>query len=123
MSTFDYRKDASGIYFPVVDVTTYHAGNFIKTPALIDSGATISVFRPEVANQLNVDINKGKRIFLRGIAGRIEGYIHKLPVSIAGKQFTCPIVFSNEHLTSFNLFGRKTSASKTFMSKLIFLEK
>lgn len=106
MQTFPYRKDVHGDYYPVIDLFIYYKNGFVRTSALIDSGATISVFRSEVANELGIDIEKGKLTLLRGIAGRIEGYIHHLKVMIATKSFTCPIVFSHEHLVSLNLLGR-----------------
>ncbi len=75
--------------------------------ALIDSGATISVFRAEVADELGIDIEGGKEIYLGGVGGRIKGYIHKIDIETAGKKFRCPIVFSKEYLVSFNLLGRE----------------
>lgn len=104
---FPYRKSVHGEYFPVIDLLVYYGSTFARTSALIDSGASISVFRSEVAEQLGLVIEKGKSTDLRGIAGRIEGYIHPLRFAIAGKTFTCPVVFSHEHLVSFNLLGRE----------------
>ena len=103
---FPYRKSVHGEYFPVIDLLAYYGSTFARTFALIDSGASISVFRSEVADQLGLVIEKGKSTYLRGITGRIEGYIHTLRFTVGGKTFTCPVVFSHEHLVSFNLLGR-----------------
>lgn len=104
---FPYRKSVHGEYFPVIDLLVYYGSTFARTSALIDSGASISVFRSEVADQLGLAIEKGKPTYLRGIAGRIEGYIHALRFTMGGKTFACPVVFSHEHLVSFNLLGRE----------------
>lgn len=104
---FPYRIDASGNKFPVVSLTLRFAGRRKEFFALVDSGATISIFRSEVAEVLGINIEKGKETYLGGIGGRIKGYIHKLDIEIAGKKFPCPIVFSHEYLVSFNLLGRQ----------------
>ncbi|MBU1326528.1 retropepsin-like domain-containing protein [Patescibacteria group bacterium] len=92
----------------------------VRSQALIDSGATISVFGEETAETLGVEIEKGEKTVLGGVGGRIVGYIHKLRVRIAGKDFLCPIVFSREYLVSFNLLGRQEFFKKF---KIIFEEK
>ena len=46
-----------GLYYPLVPVTL--AGR-IKTLALVDSGASFSVFKVEVARELGISIKKGK---------------------------------------------------------------
>lgn len=75
--------------------------------ALIDSGATVSIFRSEVAESLGINIEKGKEMYLGGVGGRIKGFLHRLTIEVAGKRFVCPIVFSRDYLVSFNLLGRE----------------
>lgn len=106
MIVFPYRESTSGDFFPIVNFNLHYKGNVINTSALIDSGATISIFREEVAEELGLEIEKGKETYLGGIGGRIKGYIQVLKVEIAGKEFSCPVVFSREYLVSFNLLGR-----------------
>jgi len=117
---FPYKTDAQGNSFPVIPLSLKFANKKKEFFALVDSGATISIFRSEVADSLGIDINSGKEIYLGGVGGRIKGYIHKLEVEIGGKQFTCPIVFSYEYLVSFNLLGRAAFFEKF---KIIFEEK
>lgn len=116
---FPYKTDAQGNSFPVIPLSLKFANKKKEFFALVDSGATISIFRSEVADSLGIDINSGKEIYLGGVGGRIKGYIHKLEVEIGGKQFTCPIVFSYEYLVSFNLLGRAAFFEKF---KIIFEE-
>lgn len=104
---FPYRFDASGNAFPVVPLSLEFGVKKREFFALIDSGATVSVFRSEVAESLGLNIEKGKEIYLGGVGGRIKGYLHRLKIEVAGKRFVCPIVFSHEYLVSFNLLGRE----------------
>lgn len=92
--------------FPVIDVKLKGSKQDIIIKALIDSGASYSVFRYEVADYLEIDIEKGKPIYLEGIGGRILGYLHTVPCSMAERFHKCKIVFSRELTVSFNLLGR-----------------
>ena len=107
-------------YFPVIPFYVSAGGKQLKLRALIDSGATISVFKDEVAEQLEIKIESGKEIYLGGVGGRIKGYIHELNLEIAGKKLFCPVVFSREYLVSFNLLGRQEFFKKY---RIIFEEK
>lgn len=99
-----FEKD--GQYFPIVEVTLKHFKRVIIVRALVDSGASFSVFHPEVAEYLGVEIERGKKVYLTGIGGRILGYVHEISLTLAGKTFKCKIVFSREFNVSFNLLGR-----------------
>ena len=92
--------------FPVVDVELKGKDKTLTIKALVDSGATFSIFRPEIADYLGIEIEKGKSIYLEGVGGRILGYIHTLPLRIGDKSFTCKVVFSYEFTVSFNILGR-----------------
>jgi hypothetical protein len=98
--------EKNGQYFPIVEVTLRKDKKLIKIKALVDSGAYFSVFRPEIAQELGIDLEKGKKIYLVGIGGRILGYLHKVSLSLGNKTFICKIVFSPEFNVSFNLLGR-----------------
>jgi len=102
---FSYlEKD--GQYFPIIEVKLKSHKSELIVKALVDSGASFSVFRPEIAQELGLDLEKGKRIYLTGIGGRILGYLHKVSVSVGNKNFICKIIFSPEFNVSFNLLGR-----------------
>lgn len=120
LSTFPYKTDAKGSTFPVISFTLYFNNKKKDFFALIDSGATVSIFRAEVANALGIEIEKGKQLYLGGVGGHIKGYLHELKIEAAGKKFLCPVVFSHEYLVSFNLLGRE-AFFKQF--KIIFEEK
>jgi len=120
MPNFPYQKDARDNYFPIIDFLIYSKGKVQRTSALVDSGATVSVFKEDIAEQLGVIIEKGTETYLGGVGGRIKGYIHKLEIKIAGKKFICPVVFSHEYLVSFNLLGREAFFRQF---KIVFEEK
>ena len=120
MPNFPYQKDTHDNYFPIIDFLIYSKGKFQRTSALIDSGATVSVFKEDIAEQLGLVIENGIETYLGGVGGRIKGYIHKLEVEIADKKFICPVVFSHEYLVSFNLLGRDAFFRQF---KIIFEEK
>jgi hypothetical protein len=106
MSYF-YYKNLQGQYFPVVPLAVSNEKlQKLDITALIDSGATISVFNVDLAEQLNLKIERGKEIYLGGVGGRIKGHIHELRVEVSGKVFKLPVVFSREYRVSFNLLGR-----------------
>ena len=95
LTSFPYQQDAKKQFFPVIPLRFHLKTKTIDSTALIDSGATISVFRAEVASSLDLSIENGKEIYLGGVGGHIKGYIHELRVEIADKFFLCPIVFSH----------------------------
>ena len=100
-----FEKD--GQWLPIIEVTLRRTRRHeLKIQALIDSGASFSVFHPEVAEYLGIRIERGRKIFLTGIGGRILGYIHTLSMTVGEKTFRCKVVFSPEFTVSFNLLGR-----------------
>lgn len=119
LAVFKYYYNGEG-YFPAIPFYVFTADKKLKLHALIDSGATISVFKDEVAEQLEIEVEKGKQIYLGGVGGRIKGYIHKLYLEIAGRKFSCPVIFSREYLVSFNLLGREAVFDRF---RIIFEEK
>lgn len=107
LTAFKYHQNPEGQFFPVIPLRFCLDKKIVGSSALVDSGATISIFRGDIADYLGLRIEKGKEIFLSGVGGRIRGYIHKLKIELAGKKFLCPIVFSHEFTVSFNLLGRE----------------
>ena len=99
-----FRKDNQ--YFPLVDITLKKTGKEITVKALVDSGASFSVFRPEIAEYLGIIIEKGKPVYLTGIGGRILGYLHKTPLWLDRSRIIAKIIFSREFNVSFNILGR-----------------
>lgn len=98
--------EKEGQYFPLIDVTLKNSKNELTVKALVDSGASFSVFRSEIAQELGIVSERGKKIYLTGIGGRILGYLHEVSVQVEKRSFRCKIIFSPEFNVSFNLLGR-----------------
>lgn len=98
--------EKEGRQYPLVDITLSHQKNSLTVRALVDSGATFSVFRPEIADFLKIKIEKGQQMYLEGVGGRILGYLHTVKVAVGGKSFPCKFVFSREFTVSLNILGR-----------------
>lgn len=99
--------EKQGRWYPLIDITLHEAKNSLRIKALPDSGASFSIFRPEIADFLGIPIESGKQIYLEGIGGRILGYLHLLKIGVGNKRFPCKIVFSQEFTVSLNLLGRE----------------
>ena len=93
-------------FFPVIDLKAQYKKKALTIKALVDSGASYSVFRVEIADYLGIKLEKGKALYLEGICGRILGYLHTIPIIIGNKRYRCKVVFSREFTVSFNILGR-----------------
>ena len=105
MLTFPYLRRGQQ-YFPVVDVALLVPKRPLVVKALVDSGASFSVFRAEVLDYLGIPLAQGKPLYLEGIGGRILGYRHRVPARVGATTFSLTVVFSQELTVSFNLLGR-----------------
>jgi len=102
---FSYLRKGSQ-YYPLIDIELTGPERSLTVKALVDSGASLSVFRPEIANYLTIPIKKGKGLYFQGIKGKIRGYLHRIPIRVNSEKFDCNIAFSPELKISFNLLGR-----------------
>ncbi|MBW8051635.1 MAG: hypothetical protein FVQ77_15120 [Cytophagales bacterium] len=98
--------EKKGQFFPLIDITLQKRSVSIEVKALVDSGASFSVFGSYIAEYMDIDIEKGKQIYLEGVGGRILGYIHYIHIIIGEKKLRCKIIFSREFTVAFNLIGR-----------------
>lgn len=93
-------------YYPLIDVELIGSRGSLVVKALIDSGATFSLFRPEIADYLGIPVSGGRSLYFHGIKGKILGYLHQIPAKVNHKRFDCYIAFSPELEVSFNILGR-----------------
>ena len=106
MLTFPYLRKGQQ-YFPVVDLRLAGPRGALVVKALVDSGASYSVFRAEVLEYLGIPLARGERVYLEGIGGRILGYRHRVLAQVGANTFSLPVIFSQELTVSFNLLGRE----------------
>lgn len=105
MSEYSYKFRGDNVY-PIVEVVLEKDKRKIKVDALIDSGATISVFQGSIGEYLGVQIESGQRRIFQGVSGKIVGYIHEVNLQIDNVKFLCKIAFSSELATTLNILGR-----------------
>ena len=98
---FPYRFH-KGVWLPLIPV----AFKTFQTAALVDSGASVSLFDPKIGETLGISVDKGKKVYLTGIAGRILAYEHTVTVKIADYEFLLKAAFSYELKVSVNLLGQ-----------------
>ena len=92
--------------FPLVDVELIGPRGSLVVKALLDSGASMSLFRAEIAYYLGVAVREGEALSLQGIRGSVMAYRHKIPVRVGQEKLDCEIAFASQIETSFNLLGR-----------------
>lgn len=100
-----FKKDR---HYPIIDLILKNDNNSIKTDAIVDSGAIMSIFQGNIADYIGLDIEKGQEKLFQGIGGKITGYIHSVIVQVDNVKFSCKIAFSNELTTSLNIVGRES---------------
>ncbi|ODS40979.1 hypothetical protein BEH94_10825 [Candidatus Altiarchaeales archaeon WOR_SM1_SCG] len=110
---FKYKKIGDK-YFSVVPVILRENANLVPVAALIDTGASYSVFKSSIGEELGINITSGeKRTPTIGDGNKITIYIHEVETIIAGKIIRdAKIGFSDELGTAFNLLGRETIFDK-----------
>jgi len=96
-----------GNYFSIIPVTLIAGDKTFEANAVVDSGATLSLFHASIARDMEIDVEAGKEHIFQGASAKLIGYIHKVRLVVADKEFDCKVAFSDELSTSFNLLGRK----------------
>jgi len=108
-----YLEVEKGIFAPVVRLEIASPTRWIETEAYVDSGASYSIFKPEVADMLKIHFIKGHKILLTvGDGGLIPVYLHNLSVRFAGHEFNASVGFSDKLGVDFNLLGRASFFKK-----------
>ena len=70
---FNYVK-IRGRYYPMI-LIAIKAKYVTKLYALVDSGATISLFHASIAEDAGIDLSDAKREYLAGVGGYVPTYI------------------------------------------------
>lgn len=107
MIEFDYRYE-KGAYYPIVELVLEYKGNKIKTDAIVDSGASISIFKSDIAKAIGISIKNGEKRIFQAASAKLIGYIHNVIISINDHKINSKVAFSDDLQTSFNLLGRET---------------
>jgi hypothetical protein len=91
----------------LIPVTLSWKKRLVKTFALLDSGASISVFRPEIAAALKLPKNGRSSISLGTADGSVGIGVAKIGVEVSDTTFQANIGFSEYEAAHFNILGRE----------------
>ncbi len=105
-----------GAYYPIIPVTIFKKGKCVNTSAIVDSGASISIFSGSIGRLIGLNIEAGKKRVFQGASSKLGGYVHEVKMTIADKEVVCKAAFSDELGTSFNLIGRESVFDKFIIS-------
>ncbi len=97
-----------GRYYPMIPIVI-RARYVTKLYALIDSGATISLFHVSIANDAGIDLKDAEKEYLAGVGGYILAYVKKeveLEVEGLGR-LKVPIAFTEYIPSDLAILGRQ----------------
>jgi len=104
---FAYIK-LRGRYLPIIPLKIKGEDGWAIYNAFVDSGAGYSIFQSDVAEDLNLKLEEGKREYITvGDGSLIIVYVHQLEIQIGDEAFEAEIGFSKQLGIGFNIIGRK----------------
>ncbi len=93
---------------PIIPLKLKGKNEWIIFDAYVDSGATYSIFKPEIAEIIGIEMNKGEKLYITvGDGSLITVYLHRIEMELAGKVFEPIVGFSKQLGIGFNILGRK----------------
>lgn len=104
---FAYVK-LRGRYLPIIPLKIKGTVGWTIYNAFVDSGAGYSIFQSDVAEDINLKLEEGRREYVTvGDGSLIIVYIHRLEIQIGDEVFEAGIGFSKQLGIGFNIIGRK----------------
>ncbi|MEK6888442.1 MAG: hypothetical protein AABX14_05860 [Candidatus Aenigmatarchaeota archaeon] len=95
-----------GKYLPMVPIKL-KGKDWVEFLAFVDSGAGYSVFKASAAKILGLEMENGKKEFVKiGDGSFIEVFTFKFPVSVGTHEFEAKIGFSRGLGIGFHIIGR-----------------
>lgn len=91
----------------MIPLTLQFNGRSVKTFGLLDSGATVSLFRPEIGRALKIPFNNQYGQVLKLAKGKLNAMICEVGLRVGDVHFPAFIGFSRRHAASFNIIGRR----------------
>ncbi|SRR5258708_3438157 len=96
-----------GKSYPLIPLSLKKGNRQVNTFALLDSGASISVFRPEIAKALGIRIKEQRLIRLGTANGGVNIGLAEVQIKIEHTAFKAEIGFSDTYAANFNIIGRE----------------
>jgi len=103
---FPYIK-IHGRLYPLIPVGLSRNGKKVNTFALLDSGASISVFRPEISKALGIKKTGKSKLHLGTASGGVNIEVSKVDIKVGRSHFPAKIGFSHDIAANFNILGRE----------------
>lgn len=104
---FPYMK-LRGRNLPIIPLRVKDENGWVSYNAFVDSGAGYSIFQSDVAEDLNLKLEEGKKEYVTvGDGSLIVVYLHGLDIEIGKEAFKAAIGFSKQLGIGFNIIGRK----------------
>jgi len=99
-----------GSTFPIIplELRLSDGGTWVASDALVDSGASVSLFDGQVGRTLGLTVHRGERIRPSGIGGTINAFLHRIRLKIGDEEFEAEAAFTESHSLPLNLLGRKS---------------
>jgi hypothetical protein len=94
---------------PLVDVVVSHGERDASYVLLVDSGADINVFSAELARELDITLEDGERLEVRGATGDDAVFWrHPVMITVGGCEILVLAAFGEaEHLEAVGLAGQE----------------
>jgi predicted aspartyl protease len=100
------------IRYPVIPVVirSRETGRERIEPALIDTGADLSIFDATVARRLRLDLDTSRQVVLAGVGGRVAAHVLEVDLVLLGEPeltVSLPVAFVPDFAARLNnLIGR-----------------
>lgn len=97
-----------GKFYPIIPVVIEGKERTIVY-ALVDSGATISLFHVSIAEDIGIELENAKQVYLAGIGGYVKAYVKK-HVKISLEELgsiTIPVAFTEYIASDIAILGRQ----------------
>lgn len=107
---FDFRLHVSGereLLLPLLPVRLERLGQTCAVEAIIDTGATYSIFRPTVAEALGIPIERGRKLQVTSLREKTVAYLHPIHLSVLGYYLDFEVAFSRDLKFGLDLIGLK----------------
>ena len=96
-----------GKFYPLIPITLKNGSRRVSTFALLDSGASVCVFRPEIAKALGLSLKSSPSIRLGTASGGVDVAMRPVTLEIQQTRFRSKVGFSNHHVATVNILGRE----------------
>src|SRR5262245_40981351 len=89
--------------YPLIPITLRRGSYSVNTFAFIDSGASISVFRPEIARALRIPIHTKKSSRYGTASGGVNIGVSHVEMIVENSRFKSKVGFSDSYVANFNI--------------------